>query len=84
MGSHGDTVERGKPCPSEGAVATQLQLITTICECTNLNKFTDFFFSREARNLDFFVKVLAQFLKIALWEQIKHFKVDYGPGTISL
>ena len=51
-----------------------------------LNKSTDFFFFlREARNLDFFFKkVLAQILKLALWEQIKHVKVDYGPGTISL
>ena len=51
-----------------------------------LNKSTDFFFfPREARNLDFFFKkVLAQILKLALWEQIKHVKVDYGPGTISL
>lgn len=50
-----------------------------------LNKSTGLFFFQEKQEIWIFLKnVLAQFLKIALWEQVKHFKVEYGPGTTSL
>ena len=85
MGSHGDTVERKALPIWRGSGYPASADHCHMGMWPNWTNLLIFFFLREARNLDFFFKkVLAQILKLALWEQIKHVKVDYGPGTISL
>lgn len=83
MGSHGDMVEK-KALPiwrgSGYSASPDHYHMGMWPNWTNLL----IFFQEKQEIWIFFFKVLAQFLKIALWEQIKHFTVEYGPGTTSL